>query len=165
MSELGKTLVEDVRKRLVEAYPAQVRAALEALSDEQLWWRPNPGANSVGNLVLHLVGSTRHFLGRGVGGTDYVRDRPSEFAESGLRSREELEQVLEETVEETGRVLDALDPEGLLEVSERTGEPHTILGLLLRVSHHWSVHTGQILHPAKALREGALDEVWVRTMK
>jgi hypothetical protein len=33
------------------------------------------------------------------------------------------------------------------------------------VAHHWSVHTGQILHAAKALREGALDEVWVRTMK
>ena len=165
MSELGKTLVEDVRKRMVEAYPAQVRAALETLSDEQLWWRPNPGANSVGNLVLHLVGSTRHFLGKGVAGSDYVRDRPSEFSDSGSRSREELEGLLTETAEETRRILDALDPEGLLEVSERTGEPHTTLALLLRVAHHWSVHSGQILYAAKALREGVLDEVWVRTMK
>jgi uncharacterized damage-inducible protein DinB len=165
MSELGKTLIEDVKKRLVGAYPAQVRAALETLSDEQLWWRPNPGANSVGNLVLHLVGSTRHFLGRGVGTSDYVRDRPAEFSESGSRSREELEGLLTETVEETRQILDALDPGGLLEVSERTGEPHTILALLLRVAHHWSVHAGQILYAAKALREGAFDEVWIRSMK
>jgi hypothetical protein len=52
ISELGRTLIEDARKRLVEAYPAQVREALGALDDEQLWWRPNPGANSVGNLLL-----------------------------------------------------------------------------------------------------------------
>lgn len=164
MDELGRALVEDARKRMVEAYPAQVREALEALSDEQLWRRPNPAANSVGNLVLHLIGSTRYFLGRGVGGSDYVRDRPREFSEQGPRPREDLLQALEETVAETRDVLEKLDPGELLQVSERAGEPHTLLALLLRVAHHWSVHSGQILYAAKALREGPFDEVWRRTM-
>ena len=165
MNELGRVLIEDARKRMVEAYPAQVRAALGALGDEQLWWRPNPGANSVGNLVLHLVGSTRHFLGRGIGDSEYVRDRPAEFSEQGPRPRAELERLLEETIEETSRVLDALDPGGLLEVSDRTGESHTLVALLMRVAHHWSVHVGQVLYVAKALQEGAIDEVWARTMR
>ena len=156
MSELGRALVEDARKRLVEAYPAQVKEALLALDDEQLWWRPNPAANSIGNLVLHLVGSTRHFLGRGVGDSDYVRDRASEFAERGPVPREALLRHLEETVEEASRVLGALDAERLLDVSERAGEPETLIALLLRVTHHWSTHTGQIVFAAKALREGAL---------
>lgn len=164
MSELGQVLIEDAHKRMVEAYPAQVREALEALNDDQLWLRPNPAANSIGNLVLHLVGSTRHFLGRGVGGSDYVRDRPREFSEQGPVPREDLLRLLDETVAETRGVLKNLDPGGLLRVSEHTAEPHTLVTLLLRVAHHWSVHTGQILSAAKALRGDAFDEVWRRTM-
>jgi len=156
MSELGRALIEDARKRLVEAYPTQVKEALLALDDDQLWWRPNPAANSIGNLVLHLVGSTRHFLGRGVGGSDYVRDRASEFSERGPVPREVLLRHLEETVEEASRVLGVMDAEKLLDVSERVGEPQALIALVLRVTHHWSVHTGQILFAAKALREDAL---------
>lgn len=165
MSELGRALIEDARKRLVEAYPAQVREAIGALDDDQLWWRPNPGANSIGNLVLHLVGSTRHFLGRGVGGSDYARDRASEFSEQGPMPRETLFQHLDEMVEETDSVLIALDAERLLDVTDRAGAPEAILALLLRVTHHWSVHSGQILFAAKALREGAAEGVWSRTMR
>jgi len=71
MDDLGRVVIEEVRGRLVSGFPQQVRACLDALSDEQIWWRPNPGSNSIGNLVLHLCGSTRHFLGRAVGGTDF----------------------------------------------------------------------------------------------
>jgi uncharacterized damage-inducible protein DinB len=163
MVELGRTLIEDTRKRLVEAYPAQLRGALAVLSDDELWAKPNASSNSVGHLVLHLVGSTRHFLGRGVGGTDYERDRAAEFTDRV--AREALERQLEEAVAETGRVLAALDPGDLLETSDRLGETHTVAALLLRVAHHWSVHTGQILFATKALREGALDEIWIHTMR
>jgi uncharacterized damage-inducible protein DinB len=126
MSELGHTLIEDARKRLVEAYPAQVREALGALDEDQIWRQANPGANSVGNLVLHLIGSTRHFLGRGVGESDYVRDRPSEFAEESKVPREALLKHLDEMVEETRRVLGALNDEGLLEKSDGAGAPATM---------------------------------------
>jgi uncharacterized damage-inducible protein DinB len=164
MGELGEILLRDTRTRLVEAYPAQIREALAALDEGQIWWRPNPSANSVGNLVLHLAGSTRHFIGRGLGGSGFVRDRPAEFAERGPIPSAEVSQHLEETVAETARVLDAQDPSRLLQVSTATGEPHTFLALLLRVAHHWAVHTGQIVYVAKSLREGAIDELWHRTM-
>lgn len=165
MSELGRTLIEDAKKRLVVAYPAQVKEALQALDDDQLWWRPNPGANSVGNLVLHLVGSTRLFLGKGVGGRDFVRDRDREFSEKGTVSREELLRALDEMADEAASVLDELKPDSLLDVSGRAGQPQSLVALLLRVTHHWSVHCGQILFAAKALREGSLDDVFRRTMR
>jgi uncharacterized damage-inducible protein DinB len=157
-------VIEDCRKQLVEAYPAQIREALAVLDEEEVWARPNAGANSVGNLVLHLAGSSRHFIGRGLGGSDFVRDRPGELAEQGPRPRADLERHLEEAARETARVLDGLDPDALLVPSEALGEPHTPLALLLRVAHHWAVHTGQIVYVAKARREGAIDEVWRRTM-
>jgi hypothetical protein len=73
--------------------------------------------------------------------------------------------VLEETVAEAGQVLGKLDPARLLEVSDRAGDPQTILALVLRTAHHWAVHTGQIVYATKALREGAFDDLWARTMR
>lgn len=164
MDDLARVFLEDARKRLGSGYPAQVRAALLTLTDEQLWWRANSTSNSVGNLVLHVCGSTRHFLGRGVGGSDYRRDRPQEFAEKGPVPRPDLLRVLEETVAEAERVILALEPGRLLEVSDRAGEPQTLFALVQRTAHHWAVHTGQIVYAAKALREGAFDELWMKTM-
>jgi uncharacterized damage-inducible protein DinB len=165
MDDVARALLEDTKKRLVEGYPAQVRAALDTLTDEQIWRRANAGSNSVGNLVLHVCGSTRHFLGRGIGGSEYRRNRPAEFAEAGPLPRADLFRTLEETVGEAERVLQGLEPATLLEVRDRAGEPQTVLALVLRTVHHWAVHTGQIVYAAKALREGAFDELWMKTMR
>jgi uncharacterized damage-inducible protein DinB len=164
MDELGAALIAEMRQRLA-GFPAQVRTAIDALDDQEVWSRANEASNSVGNLVLHLCGSTRHFLGRGVGGSDYQRDRPGEFAERGPLPREELVRIFEETVAETERVLAGLSPDRLLERSERIAKPQTVLALLLRTSHHWAVHTGQIVFAAKAVRPGAFDELWMKTME
>lgn len=165
MVELGPLLIDEVRHRVVKAFPEQVRVALGALSDDEIWARPHDGSNSLGNLVLHLCGSTRHFLGRGVGGSDYTRDRPGEFAERGPIPRGALMQVLDETVAEAERVLSGLSPSRLLEKTDRTGKTFTLAELLLRVSHHWAVHTGQIVFEAKARKPGAFDELWMKTME
>lgn len=166
MSEIGRAVIDETRFRVTEGFPAQIRAALDALDDAQLWQRPHDQANAVGNLVIHLAGSTRLFLGRGVGGTDYQRDRPGEFAERGPVPRAELLALLDAVTDEARRVLEGLDPATLLETTTRVpGGPFTRLQLLLRVSHHWAVHTGQIVYVAKAAHEGALDELWMKTMK
>ncbi len=162
--DLGRALIDEARERLVTGFPTQVLACLDLLADDQIWWRANEGSNSVGNLVLHVCGSSRHFLGRGLGGSDYVRDRPAEFAERGPLPKDFLKQLVRETAEETGRVLDGLDPSRLLETTDRVGEPFTALVLVQRTSHHWAVHTGQIVYAAKMLRSGAVNELWYRSM-
>ena len=163
-ADLGRALLDEARERLVKGFPAQVVACVDLLTDEQIWWRANEGSNSVGNLVLHVCGSSRHFLGRALGGSDYVRDRPGEFAERGPLPKDFLKQLVRETAEETGRVLERLDPERLLEVTDRAGEPFTALALVQRTSHHWAVHTGQIVYAAKMLQSGAVNELWYKSM-
>jgi len=162
--ELGRALLDEARERLVKGFPAQVAACVSLLADDQIWWRANEGSNSVGNLVLHVCGSSRHFLGRGLGGSDYRRDRPHEFAERGPLPKDHLLQLIRETAEETARVLDGLHPERLLEIGDRAGEPFTALALVQRTTHHWAVHTGQIVYAAKMLQSGAVDELWYRSM-
>ena len=163
-SDLGRAILDEARERLVRGLPAQVIAVLDLLDDGQIWWRANEGSNSIGNLVLHVCGSSRHFVGRALGGSDYKRDRPAEFAERGPIPRDELKRIIRETAEETGRALDGLDPARLLETNDRAGEAFTVLALVQRTSHHWMLHTGQIVYAAKMLKAGAVNELWYKTM-
>ena len=43
------------RRKLLEQYGPRLRKAVEALSNEQIWWRPNEASNSIGNLILSLM--------------------------------------------------------------------------------------------------------------
>src|SRR5262245_46692876 len=165
MSDVGESFLKEAKRRLVEHLPAQVRECLDALSDEDLWWRPNEEANSVGNLVLHMCGSSRHFLGRGVGGSDYQRDRPGEFSERGPVARAELRRILEDTVAETARLLDGLSPGRLRETTDRAGDVQTMQYLVSRTTHHWAAHTGQVVYITKLRQPGALNELWQSTLK
>ncbi|HET9315790.1 MAG TPA: DinB family protein [Vicinamibacteria bacterium] len=162
--DVASFLIEDTRRRLA-GLAEQVRTCLAALSDAELWERAHEKSNSVGNLVLHLCGSTRHFLGRGVGGSDYQRDRPAEFAEKGPIARAELLLTLDDTLAESDRVLARLPAERVMEAKDLGGRSHTVAELLVRVAHHWSLHTGQIVFDVKARKPGTFDELWMKTME
>jgi uncharacterized damage-inducible protein DinB len=164
MSDVGRLLIDDARRR-IKGLAEQVRTCVEALPDGDLWARAHEKANSVGNLVLHVCGSTRHFLGRAVGGTDYVRDRPGEFAERGPIPREDLLRTLADTVAEAERVLDGVAPDRLMDTTDRAGKVWTLAELILRTAHHWSLHTGQIVFETKARQPGAFEELWMKTME
>ena len=162
---LGAAFLAESRRRLAKGFPDQIRECLERLQDGQVWWRPHEEANAVGNLVLHVCGSSRHYLGRLVGGRSYERDRPAEFAERGPVTRAELFRLLDDTAGESAAVLDALDPGTLLETREVPREkPQTVFALGRRTTHHWAAHTGQIVYATKLLTSGGLADLWMKTM-
>jgi hypothetical protein len=77
---LDATLLHLVRARLVDDYPAQIGECLDLMDDTDVWWRPDETVNALGNLVLHLAGSNRYYVGYGIGGRETHRDRDAEFA-------------------------------------------------------------------------------------
>lgn len=164
MTDLAQGVLAIARNRLVLELPPQVRECLGILDEAQIWWRPNGTSNSVGNLVLHLCGATRHFLGRGVGGTAYVRDRDGEFAAAGPVPRAELLRLLDETVAESDRIIHGLTPERLLDITKHIEAQMTVLVCLMRMTHHWAYHTGQIVFVTKLLREGSVQDLFRRAM-
>jgi uncharacterized damage-inducible protein DinB len=164
MSGIAEGVLTIARNRMVKELPPQITECLDTLDEEQLWWRPNDTSNSVGNLVIHLCGATRHFLGRGVGGSDYVRDRDGEFAERGPIPRAALRTLLDGTVAEADRVIGALTPERLLETTKNIETSMTVLACLMRMSHHWAYHTGQIVFVTKMLKAGSVADLFRRTM-
>lgn len=157
------TLLYISRTRLVNDFARQIRECLAALTDEQLWWRPNDKSNAVGNLVLHLCGSTRYYIGYGLGRLPYDRDRPAEFAERGPIPREELLRRFDHAVDVASSVLGGLDPGTLGTTTDRTGKDTTLLQILYYQMLHFAVHLGQIVYTTKLLQEGALDELWMKT--
>jgi uncharacterized damage-inducible protein DinB len=68
------------------------------LSDEQLWTRPYPYGNSVGNLILHLTGNLSTYIGDQIGGSGYVRNRPLEFSDTG-KPKEEILRAFDQAIE------------------------------------------------------------------
>jgi hypothetical protein len=153
----------ELRDRLLRMYPEEIRACLDELSDEQLWWRPNDECNSVGNLILHLSGNLNHYLGRGVADTGYKRDRPAEFSETGPVPREELIRRFEGALEAAAQAFDSLTPGRLTEAADLGPESQQICRLLVAVTTHFNGHVGQIIYVTKMLKEGTFsDELWRR---
>jgi hypothetical protein len=165
MADIHALALEALRSRITGVFPAQVRAAIAGLSDEQLWWRPNESSNSIGNLILHLSGSINHFLNRNIGGIAYDRDRPAEFAERRVISRAELLQVFDEMVARAVQTFTTLTPERLGADSPEPKMHSIVFEDLLNVAVHFSTHAGQIVWIAKMLEAGSVDEVWMRTHK
>lgn len=162
-ADLSRTALEALRSRITRILPAQIRACVEELNEEQLWWRPNEQTNSVGNLVLHVSGSMRHYLSNRIGGIQYARDRPAEFAERGPVSKQQLLATFDETIRQAEQVLDSFDATRFLDATDEPAYVPTVFDLIFNISIHLATHAGQIVYVTKSLKEGSLDELWIRT--
>lgn len=149
--------LREARFRLREDYLVKLTAALNEMTNEQLWWRPNEASNSAGNLILHLAGNIRQWMIAGVGGNTDVRDRASEFAERRQLEKSELMELLKSTLDEVDAVLATLERDVSVAHSDvplqrecvPQGYAQTVLDAVFHVVEHFSYHTGQIVFLAK----------------
>jgi uncharacterized damage-inducible protein DinB len=127
-----------------------IRTCFEKLDEDAIWNRHSPVENSLGNLVLHLSGNVRQWIGSYVGGLEDIRDRPSEFSAQSGKSAAELLSLLEGTVEMAVGVLQSLKPERLVEIHPvQDGKSVSILEAIYHVVGHFQQHTGQIIYATK----------------
>ena len=162
---VSAAILESLRARITRVLPAQVRACIEQLDDEQLWWRPNETSNSVANLVLHLSGSLDHYLNRGFGGFSYERDRPAEFAERGRLPKEQVLARFDGMVARATETFDTITVERLGEPAPESRSYTLLVEELMSIATHVAAHSGQILWITKMLHEGSLDDIWMKTHK
>lgn len=125
---------------------------LQQLSEEEIWWRPNPASNSAGNLALHLCGNVRQWIISGLGGAQDKRNRDREFAEQGSISRQVLVTQLRRTVRDASRVLAKLSDESMARKYSIQGYQVTGLEAVFHVAEHFGRHTGQIIYITKLKR-------------
>jgi uncharacterized damage-inducible protein DinB len=166
----GQAFIGESRRYLQNEYLPKIRGALEGLTAEDLWWRPNKESNSIANLILHLAGNVRQWVVGGIGGAPDVRKRQEEFDREGGIEVEELVELLEATLAEVDDVLADLPADRLGEERVIQGLNVTVLQALYHVVEHFSMHTGQILYVAKLrsgrdlgfyrVRDGHVETLW-----
>jgi hypothetical protein len=157
--ELAAAVGTEAAQELTSAL-GKIKHCLGQLSDEQVWWRPAPGLNSIGNLVLHLGGNVRQWIVAGLGTTADVRDRPAEFAERGPIAREALLNSLEAVVAEAKEVLKRLTARQLLETCRIQGFEVTGLGAIFDSVPHFRGHTQEIVHLTRLQLGAAYQFAW-----
>lgn len=154
MDVIHQQFIDKSRKYLSEDYLVKIEKAIASLPDDDLWWRANEASNSIGNLMLHLSGSTRMWVVSGVGGAEDHRDRQAEFDERTPRPRAELLNLLRKSVADSDAVIAACTSEQLAGSRDVRGRPITGLAAIYHAVEHFAMHTGQILMLAK-MRTGA----------
>jgi uncharacterized damage-inducible protein DinB len=148
------TVGEDLRglaDRYLEEYLDKIELATDELDDEQVWARTGPGTNSIGNLLLHLCGNLSLWVLASLGGEDYTRDRPAEFAADRTHTKSLLLGELRRVVERARQVIAGLDSQALDRTYEIQGYATDGRGIVFHVVEHMSYHTGQIVLLAKSM--------------
>jgi len=153
---IAAAFLSRTRYYLLTEYPVKIRAAVEALPADKLWWRPNDYSNSVGNLLLHLSGNVRQWILSGVGGEADVRKRKLEFAARGGMTAASMLDGLDATLRDADAVLRAVLPSELLARRSIQGREITVFEAIYHVVEHFSTHTGQIVWIAKMVVPGAV---------
>lgn len=148
----ARAVIDECERRLFDESLPRLKKSLSCLTQQEIWYRPNPKTVSVGNLVLHLCGNVRQWIISGLGGAPDTRERSKEFSEKGPVPTNELVQRLEETMSEVREVLHNLHHVSLLEkrpvqVFEESG-----IAILIHVVEHFSYHVGQITYFVKSTK-------------
>jgi len=135
----------------LEQLSGRIQDCLGRLTDDQIWTRNTENENAIGNLVLHLCGNLRQWIGGGVAGKPDLRDRDSEFqARSGLAGPQ-LAERLNERVSEVVKIVRNLPASRLSEPMTAQDYHVTVLEAIYHVLEHFSHHTGQILFATKLI--------------
>jgi len=135
----------------LEQLHGRIQDCLARLTPEQVWTRNSYNENAVGNLVLHLSGNIRQWIGSGVAGLPDNRHRDAEFDARGGVPPTELGELLKTRVTEAAGIIRAVPAARLTERITPQGHDVTVLEAIAHVVEHFSMHTGQIIFLTKML--------------
>jgi uncharacterized damage-inducible protein DinB len=130
---------------LTKEYPIKLRHCVEALPRNAVWSRPNPGSNSIGNLLVHLTGNVTEWILGGIGGRKISRNRAGEFAQTDGADSRTLLNNLETVLREADLIMSALSESDLQRELVIQDRETTVMAAIYHVVEHFSMHTGQIV--------------------
>ncbi|WP_068774842.1 DUF1572 family protein [Paenibacillus sp. FJAT-26967] len=144
----------DTLKKQFLYYKTLGEKAMDQLTPELLFVRPNENSNSIATIVKHLSGNmiSRWTDFRTTDGEKEWRDRDGEF-ENDIPDLERLLLIWEEGWRCLLGALDSTEPNQLTEIIYIRNEGHTIMEALSRQLAHYPYHIGQMIYAAKLLKE------------
>lgn len=124
-----------------------------AYSTEEKIWHVEKGiANSAGNLCLHLIGNLNTYIGKELGGSGYVRNRPLEFSQKHV-PRKILLNEINETLLVVIETLSLIDESTLSDEYPALvfDKIKSIRHTLIHLATHLTWHLGQINYHRRLL--------------
>jgi Protein of unknown function (DUF1572) len=135
---------------LFRYYKKMTEAAMEQVSDEQLFATLDEEMNSIAIIVKHMTGNTRsrwtNFLNSD--GEKPDRNRDTEFI-APPATRAELMQSWNDAWDKVFEALTPLSDADLGRTITIRGEPHSVMQAINRQIAHYAYHCGQIVFLAK----------------
>jgi uncharacterized damage-inducible protein DinB len=129
---------------------SRVERAVRALPKEKLWVKPYPYGNSVGHLLLHLTGNLNHYIGSGIAGSGYERDRAKEFTDAAGYPAEDVLRNFLKAIDMVVATIEKQDDESLLAPAPHETPIQTRFGLIVVCLAHLNNHIGQISYLLQA---------------
>ena len=127
-------------------------------TDAGLWSTRGAQKNSPGVLALHTVGGLMAFIGAGLGGSNYVRDRDREFSERDV-PRDEVVRRIRECRDLVVPILEGLDDAVMGDGYPGNAPPAlkgiTTQGFLMHLLWHVGWHTGHVYYHRLGMAEPA----------
>jgi hypothetical protein len=134
---------------------ANIHDLLGPLSTEQVWQKPYPYGNSIGNLILHLTGNLNYYVGAQLAGTGYVRHRPLEFA-AAAQPKDLLLHDFDAAMEIALTTLARQSADDWTAPYSAENEPESKdrITMFFRCAAHAYHHVGQIIYLQRELLKG-----------
>ena len=142
--------ISEIHRRLIGEGQERILKCLDLLSEEEVWFRPNPQSNSVGNLVLHLCGNVTQWLFSTMAEEADRRHRQAEFAEQGPIAKEILKDKVVALMNKADILLKTLREDQLSQTYSVQGYRENGIAILIHITEHFSYHVGQITYFVKA---------------
>jgi hypothetical protein len=149
-SNVGALYLATARECLVEGL-RKIEHCVHQLNEEQVWWRPRPEMNSIGNLLLHLAGNLGQWIVSGIAGARDIRNRPEEFADRSELPKNNILSMLRSAVREADGVMEKLPTEKLTAARRIQGFDTTVLAAIFDTVAHFRGHCQEIIHQTRQI--------------
>jgi uncharacterized damage-inducible protein DinB len=150
MPELADTIAGSVADHF-QMVRDKVHQLVDPLSADQIWRRPYPYGNSIGNLLLHLTGNLNYYIGAQIAASGYVRHRDLEFSDPG-KPKEQLLRSFDQAVNMVVATVRRQSAENWSAAySAERSKADNRFKIVLDCAAHAYHHVGQIIYLQKQL--------------
>lgn len=151
-NSIKNELISITRNRLIEESTERIKQCLIQYSTKELWYSTHNNHNSIGNIVVHLLGNITQYILSGIGSQIDNRTRDLEFSENKNLSAHKLIEQLDGLMIKVNQVLNTINDDDLLKTQRVQCFDMTTVDILIHVIEHCSYHTGQIVYYTKYLK-------------
>jgi len=156
MSGISRQFLDESRAFLTQDYMPKIEGCVSQLNERQVWSRSNDASNSIGNLLLHLAGSSRYWAVEVIGGKPIGRVRQREFDRRDPVSPQQLLADLRAVMNEVDAQLAKLSDDALLEMRTSHKERLTVLWCVYHLVEHFAMPLAAFAPGQSASRPPAL---------